>query len=456
MIQDDTQLNPLGLAEPVLVVGMGVTGLSVARYLARHGVPFSIVDSRSQPPGLDDLNGLLPAEDIHCGEFNQTLFDEAGTLIVNPGIGIQQALFATARENGASIIGDIELFARQVKVPVIAVTGSNGKTTVTDLLGEMAKQSGVNVRVGGNIGTPVLDLLEDESIALFVLELSSFQLETTYSLAAKVTSILNISEDHMDRYTGLDDYTAAKARIYQGEGVIVANLDDERVMRVINSLPSRQTIGFSLGQPENEYYGVCLSGDATWLCKGEQKLIPASELGIKGTHNIANALAALAMGEIVGLSMSAMLDTLRVYHGLPHRMQWVAEADGVNWFNDSKATNVGATIAAIEGAPANHVVLIAGGQGKGQDFTPLTVALAKQVSNVILLGEDAAEIADIVPANINTLYVADMSEAVSKAKELTEPGDAVLLSPACASFDMFSGYEQRGEVFMAAVREQVL
>ncbi|MDH5180878.1 MAG: UDP-N-acetylmuramoyl-L-alanine--D-glutamate ligase [Gammaproteobacteria bacterium] len=455
MTQTDTHLNPLGPAEPVLVVGMGVTGLSVARYLARRGVPFSIVDSRQQPPGVDALHGLLPAENIYTGEIKPSLLDAARTLIVSPGIGIQQPMFDQARANGASIIGDIELFAREVQVPVIAVTGSNGKTTVTDLLGKMAQQAGVKVQVGGNIGTPVLDVVDDKSIELFVLELSSFQLETTDSLNARAAVILNITEDHMDRYRGMDDYAAAKARIFQGDGVLIANRDDARVMAFAEALPQRQCITFTLQQPAADQYGICVKDQVTWLCKGEQCLLDTSELKIKGTHNMANALAALAMGETAGLSMSSMLDTLRSYTGLPHRMQWVAEKDGVNWFNDSKATNVGATLAAIAGAPAQKLVLIAGGQGKGQDFSPLQAVIAARVSHLILLGEDAKLIAQYAPASVNTLFVKDMQAAVSTAARVAESGDAVLLSPACASFDMFRGYEHRGEVFMQLVREQL-
>lgn len=456
MKQDDIQQNSLGLAEPVLVVGLGVTGLSCARFLSRHAVPFIVADSRQQPPGIDELCKSLPDVEIYTGEFNPALFNKAGTLIVSPGISIQQPLFTTARQNGANIIGDIELFAQQVEAPVIAVTGSNGKTTVTSLLGEMARHAGVNVQVGGNIGTPVLDLLEDAKTELYVLELSSFQLETTYSLDAVATTILNITEDHMDRYTGLDDYTAAKARIFQGKGTVIANLDDARVMNVVSGVQQRKCIGFSLKQPTNENYGVCQIDNAAWLCKGQQTLLPVAELRIKGTHNVANALAALAMGELAGLSMPAMLETLRVYQGLPHRMQWLAEHNGVNWFNDSKATNVGATVAAIDGFSDSKVILIAGGQGKGQDFAPLTEVLRKRVSTMLLLGEDAKEIARVIPENVNTLFVNDMQEAVATANSIARPGDIVLLSPACASFDMFNGYEQRGEVFMMAVREQVL
>ena len=373
-------------------------------------------------------------------------------MIVSPGISVQQPLIAAARQRGASIIGDIELFARVANSPVVAITGSNGKSTVTTLFAEMAQQASMQVRVGGNLGTPALELL-DEKAELYVLELSSFQLETTDSLDAIVSVILNISEDHMDRYTDLQAYVDAKAKIFNGHGAIVVNQDDAIVMQLATQLDQqRKQINFTLNQPADNGYGLCLDDGESCLCRGSDILLPMSKVAIKGTHNIANALAALALGEAIALPLPAMLEALQTYTGLPHRTQWVMEWRGVNWFNDSKATNVGAAVAAIEGVPGEAIILIAGGQGKGQDFSPLTHALKKRVKALVLIGEDAALLATVTPDSIPVEFASDMTTAVSMAAGHATQGDAVLLSPACASFDMFSNYEQRGEVYMAAVR----
>lgn len=307
--------------------------------------------------------------------------------------------------------------------------------------------------MGGNLGVPALELLDDEA-ELYVLELSSFQLETTENLDAVVSVILNISEDHMDRYANLQAYVDAKAKIFSGHGAIVVNLDDEVVMQLVERLdPQRNRICFGLNLPFENNYGLCTHEGESWLCKGKGLLIPVSKVVIKGTYNIANALATLALGEAIDLPMAAMLKALQSYAGLPHRMQWVTECNGVNWFNDSKATNVGAAVAAIEGVPGDSVILIAGGQGKGQDFSPLNDALQKRVKAVVLIGEDASLLAAIIPDSIKTDFAEDMTAAVNMAASQTVQGDAILLSPACASFDMFSNYEQRGEIYMAAVRE---
>lgn len=453
MVQANQQQDMLQLAEPVVVVGLGKTGLSCARFLAARDIDFMIVDSREHPPGLDELKTIIPDKNIVTGEFKQDLFETAMTLIVSPGIPVQQPLIAAAQARGASIMGDIELFARVARAPIVAITGSNGKSTVTTLFAEMVKQANRQVRVGGNLGVPALELLDDAA-ELYVLELSSFQLETTDSLDAAVSVVLNISEDHMDRYSDLQAYVDAKAKILNGHGAIVANLDDEVVMQLVAQLGlQRKQISFSLNLPFEDNYGLCPLEGETWLCKGQDLLLPVSKVAIKGTHNIANALAALALGEAINLPVNAMLKALQTYTGLPHRMQWVTEYHGVNWFNDSKATNVGAAVAAIEGAPGGSVILIAGGQGKGQDFSPLKDAIQKRVKAVILLGEDASLLADVVPDSIKTDLAEDMTSAVSMAASHAVQGDAILLSPACASFDMFSNYEQRGEAYMTAVRE---
>ena len=444
----------------VLVVGLGKTGLSCARYLSElslhgeDGIEVAITDSRDHPPALDELQATYPDIAIFVGGFNSEAFKRATCLIVSPGISLREPLIAEARARGAEIIGDIELFARNVNAPVIAITGSNGKSTVTSLLGEMAKAAGLDARVGGNIGVPALDLLHDPRPDLYILELSSFQLETTESLNACAAAILNISEDHMDRYYDLNDYTAAKAKVYYGTGTLIVNLDDERVMKTVNLIrQGRDLLGFTANKPDDNQFGICSKDNQEFLCYGSEQLMPVSELKIKGQHNVVNALAALALGKEANIPLDGMLTALKEFPGLPHRSQWVAEKNGVAWYNDSKATNVGAAIAAINGTDANKIILIAGGQAKGQDFSPLKDVVKNKVKHLILLGEDAELLNTELSDYTEVSFVTDLSQAVSKANEVATAGDAVLLSPACASFDMFSGYEQRGDMFVVAVKE---
>ena len=441
----------------VLVVGLGKTGLSCARYLNEQGIKVAVTDSRDHPPALDELQEAYPDTAIFVGGFNSEAFNRATCLIVSPGISLHEPLIVEARARGVEIVGDIELFARNANAPVIAITGSNGKSTVTSLLGEMAKVAGMDVRVGGNIGVPALDLLHEPRPDLYVLELSSFQLETTESLNACAAAILNISEDHMDRYHDLSDYTAAKAKVYYGTGTLVVNLDDERVMATVKLIrQGRALIGFTANKPEERQFGICNIADQhneDYLCYEDELLLPVSELKIKGKHNIVNALAALALGKEANIPLDAMLVALKEFPGLPHRSQWIAEKKGVAWYNDSKATNVGAAIAAINGIQANKIILIAGGQAKGQDFSPLKEVVKNKVKHLILLGEDAKFLNAELSGYTEVSFVNDLSQAVKKANEVAIAGDAVLLSPACASFDMYSGYEQRGDLFVIAVKE---
>ena len=318
----------------------------------------------------------------------------------------------------------------------------------------MAKAAGLDVRVGGNIGVPALDLLHEPRPDLYILELSSFQLETTESLNACASAILNISEDHMDRYHDLSDYTAAKAKVYYGTGTLIVNLDDERVMATVNLIrQGRNLLGFTANKPTENQFGICLKDKEEYLCNGSKQLILVSELKIKGKHNVVNALAALALGQEANIPLDGMLRGLKEFPGLPHRSQWIAEKNGVAWYNDSKATNVGAAIAAINGTDANEVVLIAGGQSKGQDFSPLKDVVRNKVKHLILLGEDAELLNTELSDSTEITLVDDLKQAVEKANEVATSGDAVLLSPACASFDMFTGYEQRGDIFVATVKE---
>ncbi|MCB1924280.1 MAG: UDP-N-acetylmuramoyl-L-alanine--D-glutamate ligase [Gammaproteobacteria bacterium] len=438
-----------------LVVGLGATGLSVARYLVRRGEQVAIADSRKTPPGLDTLNEELPDIAVFLGPFDDALFHSADRLVVSPGVPVATPQIDAARQRGVPVVGDIELFTQVANAPVVAITGSNGKSTVTTLLGEMAKASGLKVAVGGNLGTPALDLLDDD-IELYVLELSSFQLETTYSMQAAVATVLNISPDHMDRYANVGAYIEAKARVFRGAGVGVFNADDPLVAAMSGA---DDAWFFTLGESQSEkMFGVCsLDGDE-YLCRGEQPLLAVNELLIPGSHNRANALAALAMGTALGLDLSSMLDALRRFRGLPHRTEFVAEIDGVTWYNDSKGTNVGAAIAALQGldrGDASRTVLIAGGDCKGADFAPLAPVLTQCVRSVVLIGRDAPAIAAVVPPGIEQMTAASMDEAVARAAACARPGDRVLLSPGCASFDMFSGFAERGERFMQAVRRRV-
>lgn len=435
----------------VLVIGLGKTGLSCVRYLSHRGQQVAVTDDRSDPPGLAAVRDELPDVALFLGRFEPDAFDHAEQIVVSPGVSLKHPLISEARARGVEVIGDIELFARAATAPVVAITGSNGKSTVTTLVGEMARAAGLAVKVGGNLGTPALDLLpvEGPEPDLYVLELSSFQLESTFTLAARVAVILNISPDHMDRYSGLADYAKAKQRIYRNAELQVINLDDEYAARLADA--QRACIGFGVREPDNGHYGVREIDDELWLVRGDERLLPAAEIRMAGRHNLSNALAALALGGAVGLSHQAMFDTLATFGGLPHRTQWVGERDGVVWYNDSKGTNVGATLAAVQGMD-RPVVLIAGGQGKGADFRLLRDGLKDRVRAVVLIGQDAALIEAALQGVTSTVRADSMEAAVEQAAQLALPGDAVLLSPACASFDMFKGYDHRGEVFMDAVR----
>jgi len=441
-------------AADILIVGLGKTGLSVARFLARRGLVFAVADSRMEPPGLAELRAECPQAAVHLGPFEAELFRGFRTLVVSPGIAVAEPAIRAAAAAGAEIIGDIELFARHVRAPVIAITGSNGKSTVTTLVGELLAAAGRKVRVGGNLGTPALDLLAGSNDAeIYVLELSSFQLETTSSLKAAAAVVLNVSEDHMDRYPDLAAYAEAKGRVYQGAAVAVVNRDDDWSLRLARASEPARTVSFGLDAPAAGQWGMVDRDGQTWLAQGDRPLVSERELILRGRHNMANALAALALVEAVGVDPAAVLDALRRFAGLPHRSQFVGHFHGLDWVNDSKGTNVGATAAALAGQTV-PVVLIAGGLGKGQDFAVLRPLLAEKARGVVLIGQDADLIAQAWAGAAPIVRAADMGEAVSMAAELGRPGDVVLLSPACASFDMFKGYDHRGEVFAAEVRRR--
>lgn len=434
-----------------IIVGLGATGLSVARYLAGRDLPFAVCDTRPEPPGLDKLKRFAPMADLCLGELDADLLSSAGELIVSPGIALSTPAIKAAIDAGVSVVGDIELFAREADAPIIAITGSNAKTTVTTLVGAMVEQAGKRVAVGGNIGTPALDLL-DEKADLYVLELSSFQLETTQTLNAAVAVVLNVSEDHMDRYTGLAAYHLAKHRIFRGAQQVVFNRDDALTRPLVaDQLPCWS---FGLSRPDFRGFGLIEQGGQSWLAFEFKALMPTADLKIRGAHNQANALAALALGHAVGLPMPAMLSALREFAGLPHRCQWLGQYAGVDYYDDSKATNVGAALAAIEGFASDlqgKQVLIAGGDGKGADFSALLGPVARHCRAVILLGRDAPLLEKLFAGHVAVQRVATLDEAVVAAAAAAEPGDVVLLSPACASLDMFRNFEERGRLFADAV-----
>jgi len=436
-----------------LVVGLGETGLSVARYLLRHGVMVAIVDSRENPPGLARLRNELPADiALFLGGFRDEAFARAEQIVVSPGVPLALPEIVAARARGVAVIGDVELFAQAATAPVIAVTGSNGKSTVVTLVGAMARRAGLDARVGGNIGTPALDLLEAHEPDLYVLELSSFQLETLQSLRPCAAVVLNVSADHLDRYRDLQEYAAAKQAIYRGADIQVVNHDDPVAAALADS--HRPQVGFGRHAPEGDDYGLVDHAGELWLARGDRCLLPAAAVRMPGRHNLSNALAALALGEAAALPLEAMLETLTEFQGLPHRMQFVAEQDDVRWYNDSKGTNVGATLAAIAGIDAG-LVLIAGGDGKGADFTALAAALQGKGRGAVLIGKDAPLLERVLQDVLPLARAADMREAVRMAAAMAQPGDAVLLSPACASTDMYRNYVERGEKFMQAVQEQL-
>jgi UDP-N-acetylmuramoylalanine--D-glutamate ligase len=432
-----------------LLVGLGKSGLSSARHLAARGWRLAATDSRAAPPGVDEFRALAPEAPVATGGFDAGLLERAALVVVSPGVSPSEPICAAARQRGLEVVGDIELFARAADAPVIGITGTNGKSTVTTLVGQMAERAGIRVRVGGNLGTPALDLIAGAAPELYVLELSSFQLDSTFTLRLVAATVLNVTSDHMDRYPDMASYAASKARIFERCGTAVINADDARVPDMVRGGQRVRSFSVAAGGAAN--YRLERRGDASWLvCDGEP-LLPLSALRIAGLHNAANALAALALGDAAGLPRAAMLETLRSFAGLPHRSQWLAEVAGVRYVNDSKGTNVGATVAAIDGLPGT-LVLIAGGDGKGQDFAPLAAVCRERVRAVVLIGRDAPLLEAALADSCATARCATLEDAVREAARRAVPGDTVLLSPACASLDMFRDYAHRGDAFAAAVR----
>jgi UDP-N-acetylmuramoylalanine--D-glutamate ligase len=449
-----------------VVVGLGKTGVSALRFLAKRGVPVSGTDSRRAPPGLADLGENAASFDLRLGGFDLSLLDDASQVLMSPGVSLQEPIARAARERGIEVLGDVELFARHVEAPVIGITGTNGKSTVTTLLARMAAAAGRRVLAGGNLGVPALDLLEQPVPDLYVLELSSFQLETTSSLELQAAVVLNVTADHLDRYLDVAAYALAKSRIFARAATVVLNADDPLVaaMRGAVMAPAgvaaprvhaAHIVTFSIeppppGAPPADY-SLLRNGAQTLLARHGRALLDVARMKISGLHNAANALAALALGEAAGLPMPQMLEALEAFPGLPHRSEWVADVAGVRYVDDSKGTNVGATMAAVAGLPG-PLVMIAGGDGKGQDFRSLAQAFRGKVRHVVLIGKDAPALAAALDGICPTETATSMPEAVIAAAHAARAGDTVLLSPACASLDMFRDYAQRGDVFAAAVR----
>ncbi|WP_458527163.1 UDP-N-acetylmuramoyl-L-alanine--D-glutamate ligase [Onishia taeanensis] len=439
-----------------LVVGLGVSGRAIARHLARLGTPFMIADTRAAPPGLDEVRAAHPGVTIHCGPLDALDMSAATEVVLSPGVDPRTpglpSLGAVDDAGRPRMIGEIALFVRAARAPIAAITGANAKSTVTTLLGEMAREAGRRVAVGGNLGTPALDLLADVPDAeLYVLELSSFQLETTPWLGAETAAFLNLCEDHLDRHVDLAGYRAAKLAIFRGAAHGVVNADDAMTWPA-TALPALDR--FTTGAPAAGDWGIAVpdagQGEAPWLMQGDVPLMPAAAVRLPGRHNQANVLAALAMGRRLGLPLPAMRAVLERFPGLPHRGELVARVNAIAWINDSKGTNVGATLAAIQGLGPTldgRLVLLAGGVGKGADFAPLAAPLERYAREVVVFGADAGRLAAALGESVTVTRVEDLTAAMRRAHASARPGDAVLLSPACASLDQFPHYMARGDAF---------
>ena len=444
-----------------VVLGLGLTGYSLARYLAANGAAVRVADTRPKPPFAAKLAAALPRVPVSTGPIDDAMLVGADLIAISPGVAKNQPAIAAAVARGAELVGDIELFARALppEQKVLAITGSNGKTTVTALTGALCRAAGLATLVAGNIGDAVLDALPEEDAwpDVFVLELSSFQLETTSSLAPTAATVLNVTDNHLDRYADIDEYAQAKARIFAGAGIQVLNRDDPRSIAM--RLPGRLVQTFGAGVPESEEaWGLVERaakrgrGAEIWLARGGALLVPEADLRLVGRHNALNALAALALVSAVAKIDRTVLAAATSFEGLPHRMQRIIEARGVLFVNDSKGTTVAATRVALAGL-GRPVVLIAGGDGKGQDFMPLRAAVDAHCRAVLLIGRDATLIERALAGSKAIVERAEtLDAAVARAFGVAGRGDAVLLSPACASLDQFADYVERGSRFVDLVR----
>lgn len=431
-----------------LVFGIGETGLSVARYLKRKGRAARFIDSRNDPPGLSELARIDPGADILLGQAPKSLLKSTTRIIASPGVSEKEPLLRAAREAGIEVVSDIELFVREARAPFVAVTGSNGKSTVTTLLALMFEAAGKKALAGANLGNPALDLLAGEEPELYVLELSSFQLMRTEELPAAVAVLLNVSPDHLDWHSSEAEYRAAKYRIFREAKAAVFNRDDTEAEAAIPERLPRASFG--IDEPKGKSFGLAIEDGEQFLAHGEQLLLSTDDMALVGVHNHANALAALAAGRLMGLTLSPMLQVLTEFPGLPHRMQYVATVAGADYIDDSKATNIGAAIASIASID-RLVVLIAGGDAKGGDFAEFAASIHRKLRAAVLIGRDGPAIAAALKGLAPVYQAADMRTAVSIAASLAEEGDTVLLAPACASFDQYRNYAERGLDFSRAV-----
>jgi len=434
-----------------VVIGLGKTGYSVIAFFVARGIRVVAMDTREQTPYSEQVKKEFPQVQLYLGGLEQTVLNGAAQIILSPGLPLATSEIQTAIEQGVPVVGDVQVFSDYAQAPILAITGSNAKSTVTTLVGEMAKDADVKVAVGGNLGTPALDLIADD-IELYVMELSSFQLETTPALKAKVATVLNVSPDHLDRYDSYLQYHQAKHEIFKGCQAVVVNRDDALSAPMIK--PGVKHTSFGLSAPDLNQFGIIKQESNAYLAKFNRPLLDVSKLKIKGSHNRSNALAALALGEAVGLDMSSMLTTLQNYPGLAHRCQWLKCSDGIDYYNDSKGTNVGATVAALEGLGPDtqgKIILMAGGVAKGADFSFMKDAIKQYVTTLILYGEDRTSLAQALKGQAEIKLADSFEGAFNLARDNARRGDAVLLSPACASFDMFKNFEHRGQVFTQLV-----
>lgn len=437
------------------MVGAGETGLACARHLHAHGVDVALADSRSAPPRAEEARHALPAAEMRFGGFDSEWFGEAAELVLSPGVSPREPAVAAAAARGIPVLGEVELFARAARAPVVAVTGTNGKSTVCAWVHAMASADGRRAALGGNFGPPALSLLAGDP-ALYVVELSSFQLDTTRSLRPRVAVLLNVTPDHLDRHGSFEEYRAAKTRIFRGAEAAVVWRDDPWLAALGADLLRQglRVASFTAHTPRDGEYGLATEGGRIWLARGRERRLAADRLALPGRHNALNALAAMAVADDLGVERAAIARTLRTFGGLAHRCELVSRAGGVRWYDDSKGTNVGATVAAVNGFDA-PLVLIAGGDGKGADFRPLGRVLresAGRIREVVLLGRDAPAIRSLIDGRLPLTSVRTMREAVARARAVARPGDVVLLSPACASWDMYHDYRERGDDFRAEVQ----
>ena len=447
--RDEVVSNAGDAAPAALVLGMGLTGASCARFLAGRGISAWFADTRATPPGLAAIRDAMPGARCFAGDAPRELPASIARVIVSPGVDLDSPLLGAARQRGLPILSDLDLFAAECGAPVIGITGSNGKSTVTSMVGAALTAAGWRVGVGGNLGTPALDLL-DPALRAYVLELSSFQLERSNPLPLAAAVVLNVAPDHLDKHGTMAAYTAAKARIYAGSRIAIVNRDEPVLAELVPAAIPVQSFG--LGVPRAGQFGLIAAPDGEWLAFGRERLLRAAALPIPGRHNVSNALAALALGHAAGAGLMAMAEGLRTFRGLPHRMQVIAVADGITWIDDSKATNVAAAVTSIRGV-TGPLVLIAGGDGKGQSFNELAEALRGRDSVAILIGRDRGQLAGELQGACAVELADGLQQAVTRARAIARPGHTVLLAPACSSLDMFRNYEHRGQVFATAVQE---